>query len=153
MIKIINWCKNNSEKSSTTKIGQHIHCEYSISMIWTFDGKGNRNDKYRGEDCMKKYFESLREHVIEISNFEKKKMIPSTKEQYDLYLYQIKCHFWKQKFEHNWLLNTLLMKTMTLKTIVNTEDLLIIYVLWNATYLKKFLWFFLMNWATIIILL
>ena len=40
---------------------------------------------------MKKYFESLREHVIEISNFEKKKMILSTNEQYDLYLYQIKC--------------------------------------------------------------
>lgn len=84
-------------------------------MIWTFDGIGNRNDKYRGEDCMKKYFESLREHVIEISNFEKKKMIPSTKEQYDLYLYQIKCHIWKQKFECNWLLNTLLMKNYDVK--------------------------------------
>ena len=51
---------------------------------------------------MKKCFKSLREHAMEISNFEKKKMIPSTNEQYDLYLYQIKCHIWKQKFEHKY---------------------------------------------------
>ena len=25
---------NNPENSSTTKIGEHIHCGYSISTIW-----------------------------------------------------------------------------------------------------------------------
>ena len=28
-------CANNSEKSSTTKIGEYMPCEYSVSTIWT----------------------------------------------------------------------------------------------------------------------
>ena len=39
LIKIIDGCKNNSEKSSTTKVGEHIPCENSMSMIWIFGGK------------------------------------------------------------------------------------------------------------------
>ena len=30
-------CANNTETSSTTKIGEHIPCRYSISSIWAFD--------------------------------------------------------------------------------------------------------------------
>ena len=30
-------CANNPEKSSTTKIGEHIPCGYSMSTIWEFD--------------------------------------------------------------------------------------------------------------------
>ena len=30
-------CANNPENSSTTKIGKHIPCEYSMSSIWQFD--------------------------------------------------------------------------------------------------------------------
>ena len=29
-----------------------------------FDGTENKRDVYRGEDCMKKIFESLREHAM-----------------------------------------------------------------------------------------
>ena len=107
-------------------------------MIWTFDGIDNRKKKFRGEDCIKKYFEFLGEHAIEISNFEKKKMIPSTNEQYDLYLYQIKCHIWKQKFEYKYTMDGNYSKV---KDHINTEDLLIIYALWNEAYLEKFLCF------------
>ena len=28
---------SNQENSSTTKIGKHIPCRYSMSMIWAFD--------------------------------------------------------------------------------------------------------------------
>ena len=30
-------CKNNPEKSSTTKIEKHITCRYSMTKIWVFD--------------------------------------------------------------------------------------------------------------------
>ena len=48
-IKRIDGCKNNFEKSSVTKIGKHIPCGYSMSMIWTFHGTKDKHDAYRGE--------------------------------------------------------------------------------------------------------
>ena len=36
-IKKIDNCRNNLEKSSTTKIGEHIPCGYSMSTTWAFD--------------------------------------------------------------------------------------------------------------------
>ena len=44
-----------------------------------------QNDVYRGEDYMKKVYEFLREHAMKIISFEKKKMIPLTKEQQGSY--------------------------------------------------------------------
>ena len=37
LIRKINGCANNPEKSSTMKIGEHILCGYSMSKIWRFD--------------------------------------------------------------------------------------------------------------------
>ena len=54
----------NSEKSCTTKVGDHIPCGHLIPAIWTFDNIENKHDIYRGEDCMK--------------NVEKKKIISLT---------------------------------------------------------------------------
>ena len=81
LIKRVDGCKNNFEKSSTTEIGKHIPCEYSMSMMQTFDGIENKHDVYRGEDCLRDFFESLRQHIMKIINFEKKKIVPLTKEQ------------------------------------------------------------------------
>ena len=36
LIKKIDNCRKNPEKSSTTKIGKHISCVYSISTTWAF---------------------------------------------------------------------------------------------------------------------
>ena len=36
-IKKIDGCANNPENSSTTKVGEHIPCGYSMSTICTFD--------------------------------------------------------------------------------------------------------------------
>ena len=85
LIKRIGGCKYSSEKPSTTKVGVHISSDYSLFTIWTFDGIDNKHDVYRSEDCMKKFCESLREHVIKIINFEKKKMISLTNEQQELH--------------------------------------------------------------------
>ena len=37
LIRKIDGCANNPENSSTTKIGQHIPCRYSMLTIWAFD--------------------------------------------------------------------------------------------------------------------
>ena len=67
-------CKNNSEKSFTTKVSEHIPSDFSISIISSFKNTEHKHDIYRGKDCMKKNCESSREHAMKIINFKKKKM-------------------------------------------------------------------------------
>ena len=69
--KIVGWV-NNLEKSSATKIGEHIPCGYSMSAIWGFGYIKDKHTLYRGKDCMKKFCESLREQAKSIIDFEKK---------------------------------------------------------------------------------
>ena len=45
LTKKIDECTNNPEHSSTTNIGEHIPCGYSMSAVWDFDNKGTR-EKY-----------------------------------------------------------------------------------------------------------
>ena len=40
--------------------------------IWTFDHIENKHSLYRGEDCMKKFCNSLREYATNVTDFEKK---------------------------------------------------------------------------------
>ena len=67
-----------------------------MSIIWTFDNKGNKHTLYRGEDCMKNICTPLREHATNVINFEKKKMLPLTKRV----KLKLKCgsmlHLWKK---------------------------------------------------------
>ena len=74
LIKKGDGCANYPEKYSTTKIGQHLPCGYSMSAIWVFDNMEKRHSLYREKDFMKKFCESLREHTKNIIDFEKKKM-------------------------------------------------------------------------------
>ena len=55
LIKKIDGCTNNPEKSSATKIGEHIPRGYSMSTIWVFDDIENKHALYCREDCMKKF--------------------------------------------------------------------------------------------------
>ena len=48
-------CENNPEKSSSTKIGEHISCGYSMPIIWRFGLLGYKHTLYRWKDCMKKF--------------------------------------------------------------------------------------------------
>ena len=87
MIKIIDICKNNSEKSFATTAGEHVPCGYSMNK-WKFDSIQNDCVVYRGKGFMKKFCESLRDHAMNIINFEKKKTIPMTNKEYESYLKQ-----------------------------------------------------------------
>ena len=71
LIRSIGGCEKNPENSSTTKIGEHISCGYSMSAIWGFDHIEDRHTFHRGNDCMKKFREPLREHAKCITDFEK----------------------------------------------------------------------------------
>ena len=73
LIKEIDGCLNNPENPSTAQIGDHIPWGYSMSAIWTFDNIEKKHTLYRGEDCMKKFWESLREHAKNVTDFKKKK--------------------------------------------------------------------------------
>ena len=52
-----------------------------MSTIWSFDHIENKHTLYRGKDCMENFFESVNEHTKNIIDFEKKKMLPLTKEE------------------------------------------------------------------------
>ena len=73
LLEKMNTCHNNPEKSSTTTIDKHTPSGYSLFTHFSFDTTKNKLDYYRGKNCMKKFCLDLREHVIEIIDYEKKK--------------------------------------------------------------------------------
>ena len=83
---------------STTKISEHIPCGYSMSTIWAFDHIENKHALYRGEDCMKKFCTSLREHIKNLIDLEKKKMLPLTKKELKPYQDAKVCYIYGKRF-------------------------------------------------------
>ena len=75
----------------------HITCGYSMSTIWGFDHIENKHTLYRGKDCMKKFWDSLREHAKNIINFEKKKMSLLTKEELKSHQHAKVCYICRKK--------------------------------------------------------
>ena len=71
VIEKIKECKNNLENSSTAKIGKRIPSDFKISTISSFNRIENKHDVHRGKDCMKKPYESVREHAMKIIFFHK----------------------------------------------------------------------------------
>ena len=81
LIEKIDGCKNKPEKSSTTKASEHIPSGFSMSTVSSFKDTENKRDGYRGniKYCLKKCCESIREHAMKITDFNKKKIL--TKKQ------------------------------------------------------------------------
>ena len=52
-----------------------------MSAIWAFDHIENKHTLYRGKGCIKRFCSSLREHTKNIMDFEKKNILPLTKEE------------------------------------------------------------------------
>ena len=74
-------CHNNPKKSSKTKINKHTPSGYSLFTYCFFDTTENKLDYYRGKNCMKNFCLDLKEHATKIINYEKKELIPLTKEE------------------------------------------------------------------------
>ena len=68
----IDGCKNNDKNSSTKKINEHTSSGFSMSTISPYRSIENKNDVYRGKECIKKFCEFLRDHTLKIINFKKK---------------------------------------------------------------------------------
>ena len=75
LLEKMSTCINNPNESSTTKMNKHTPSGYSIFTHCSFDKSKNKLNYYRGKDCMKKFSKDLREHVSNLINYEKKKMI------------------------------------------------------------------------------
>ena len=73
LIEKIDRCKNNPENSCTKQAGENFPSVFSISKISSFKSTENKYDLHGGKDCMKKFCESLREHTMEIIDFNNKK--------------------------------------------------------------------------------
>ena len=86
LIQKIDGCKN----SSATKISEHILCGYSMSAIWGFDHIENKHISYHGKDCMRKFYNSLREHLKKLI-LKRKKILPLTKEELKSNQYAKEC--------------------------------------------------------------
>ena len=74
-----------------------------MSTISSFRSIENKHDVYRGKDCMKKFFESLRQHAMNTNNFKKKKVKLLTKEQQKSYENAKICYICQEKFENKYL--------------------------------------------------
>ena len=91
LINKIDGCENNPEHSSTRKIGEQ-GCGYLISTIWGFDHIEDKHTLYRVKDCMKKLYESLREHAKSIIDIEKEKMLLLKKKKIESHRDANICH-------------------------------------------------------------
>ena len=66
-------CQNTLEKSYTEKKIKHTPFGYSLFTSYSFDPTKNKLDCYKGEDCMERFCQDLRDHATKIINYEKKK--------------------------------------------------------------------------------
>ena len=99
LLEKMSTCINNPNESSTTKINKHTPSGYSIFTRFSFDESKNKLNYYRGKDCMKKFCKYLKEHATRIINYEKKKIIPLTKEEKINYNDQNVCYICKKEFD------------------------------------------------------
>ena len=98
LLEKISTCRNKPKKSSTTKINKHAPSGYSLFTHCSFDTTKNRLDYYRGEVCMKNFCLNLKNHATKIIKYEKKEMIPLTKEKKKTHRKQNVCYICTKGF-------------------------------------------------------
>ena len=67
-------CQNNTEKTYTEKKAKHAPSGYSLLTNYSIDETKNKLDCYRGKDCVERFCKVLRDHAMNIINYEKKKI-------------------------------------------------------------------------------
>ena len=78
LIKKMQPCQNNPEKSYTEKKTKHVPSGYSIFTHCLFDAAEKKLNCYRGKDCIERFCKDLREHAMQIINYEKIKINDTT---------------------------------------------------------------------------
>ena len=69
LMEKIDRCINSVEHSFTKKYVNLFHQVFQCLQYHRFKNKENKHDVYRGKDCLKFFFESFKEHVMNIINF------------------------------------------------------------------------------------
>ena len=73
--------QNNPKKSYTEKKAINESSGWAMFTSCSFDEKENKLNYYRGKDCIEKLCKKLKKRAMKIINYEKKEMIPLTKEE------------------------------------------------------------------------
>ena len=98
ILEKMNACSNNATKSYTEKKVKHIALGYSMITCCSFDESNNEEKYYRGEHCMKKFCDNLKEQAIKIMSYEQKGMMPLTDEEKESHKNQQFCHICEKEF-------------------------------------------------------
>ena len=98
LLKKIGTCQNNPEKSYTERKAKHTLSGYLLVTCCSYDKSKNERKYSRGEDCMDKLCDDLREQATKIINYEKKEMIPLINEEKESYENQKVCYIYEKEF-------------------------------------------------------
>ena len=98
LLRKINTCSNNPDKSYTEKKATHRPSGYSLVTCCSFDKSKNKCNYYRGKECMKIFCKDLENQAKKIINYEKKEMIPLTDEEKESYENQKNFHICEKEF-------------------------------------------------------
>ena len=66
---------DDDENKQTATVNNHTPSRYSIYTQCSFDDTKNKLDHYRGEDCVEKFTDHLKDHAASILDCEQKKLI------------------------------------------------------------------------------
>ena len=91
-------CQNNPENSYTEKKAMHEPSGWAMFTRCSFNEKENKLNYYRGKDCIEKLCKKLKKRAMKINKYEKKDMIPLTKEENKSYEEQETFHTREKKF-------------------------------------------------------
>ena len=125
-------CQNNPKKSYAEKKARHEPSGWAMFTRCSFDKKENKLNYYRGKDCIEKLCKKRKECTVKIINYEKKEMIPLTKEEKKSYKNKKHVIYVKKSFVMIKMMKTILIEKRLKITVItqeNLEELLIAFAI------------------------
>ena len=98
LLKKMHSYQNDPENSSTEEKAKHEPLAWVMIVKCSFDSTKDKNDYYRGIDCIEKFRKKLKDYAREIINYEEKETIPLADEETRFYKEPEVCHICKKEF-------------------------------------------------------
>ena len=98
LLQKIDTCQNNPEESYKEKKAKHKLSGYWRVTCCSFDKSKTEWNYYRGKDCIERFCKDLRDQAMKVIDYEKKKIIPLTKEEKESYEKQKICYICEKEF-------------------------------------------------------
>ena len=125
-------CQNNPKKSYAEKKARHEPSGWAMFTRCSFDKKENKLNYYRGKDCIEKLCKKRKECTVKIINYEKKEMIPLTKEEKKFNKKQQACYICEEKFCVYKVMKVVLIEKRLMIIVITQENLKELLIV-NAT--------------------